>query len=110
MNKAYWIALPLLMSASAAFPQNIMEKLAAEGGIIESTDPEIVSQVERRAAEVVAAQEGRQQQTYGASGTSGAGASGSAGHKPRAHKKDAKAHKEKPMHGSSGTESPAAPK
>ncbi len=83
MLRRRWIFLPLLMLIGAAHGQTILQKSAARGDIIESTDPAKVAEVERKAMEIIAAQEKRQSQTMGESGTRGTGAkSGSEDAKP----------------------------
>jgi hypothetical protein len=105
MLRPHWFFLPLLLLiAGVSHGQTILEKLAAEGHIVETTDPELVAQVERKAMEIVAENERRQQQSMGESGTRGSGAS--SGPAPRKmHKRHSeKMHRD--MHEGGGTESP----
>jgi hypothetical protein len=107
MLRSHWFLLPLLLTASMSHAQiTILEKLAAEGGIVESTDPALVAEVERKASQIIAENENRRQQSMGASGTQGSGASSGS-----THRKMHKRHSEKMqrgMHDGSGTQSPPA--
>src|SRR5690606_24432769 len=80
MKKASWTLLPVLLLAGTAFAQSgtsdsrmggdRMYQRGMDTGGVESTDPARIAEVERRAAEIIAAQEGRRT----SSGASGQGA------------------------------------
>ena len=85
MEKARWMVLPALLLAGTAFAQSAtgdtrmggdrmrMTQRGMDTGVVESTDPARVAEVERKAAEIMAAQEGRRS----SSGTSAQGTTSS---------------------------------
>lgn len=75
MLKPYWIFIPLMLTASAGFSQSLLEQAAKEGTVVSSSDPAIVAEVERKAAEIVAARDQGAQQSSGGSADATSGAS-----------------------------------
>lgn len=107
MRKAQWIVIPMVVLAGAAFAQSgtssrmgsdrmgsdrMTQRAATDTGVVESTDPARVAEVERKAAEVMAAQE---QRTNGSSGASAQGTTSSS-HPMRRGKMHKDMSKEKP--------------